>query len=82
MTRTIAVYKSYSFKDKDPVIDEMRSLVEREKKSYQEIHEISGVSVSTLAGWFHGKTRRPQSATVEAVGRALGYQRRWMRIKK
>jgi transcriptional regulator with XRE-family HTH domain len=84
MTRTIiaSVYKTYNFKDKDPVIDELRTMVKAQKISHRIIHEASGVSVSTLNNWFHGATRRPQSATVEAVGRALGFKRVWTKVKK
>jgi hypothetical protein len=71
--RTIAVYKSYNFLDKDPVIDKLRMIVQDSKKSNDQIHALSNVSVSTLRAWFEGQTKRPQFATVNAVGRALGY---------
>ncbi len=65
-------YKSYSFIEKDPVIDALRTAVSQSKKKYSRIHEDSGVSTSTINNWFHGKTQRPQFATVAAVARALG----------
>jgi hypothetical protein len=65
-------YKSYSFVDKDPVIDSLRSAVSASKLSYRKLHEDSGVAVSTMHNWFHGNTRRPQFATVAAVLRAAG----------
>jgi len=65
-------YKSYSFVEKDPVIDALRTAVSASKKKYSTIHQDSGVSVSTIHNWFHGRTRRPQFATVAAVTRALG----------
>jgi len=77
---TIQLYKTYSFKTKDPVIDELRGMVKTSGLSYQDIHSKSNVSVSTLQNWFHGVTRRPQSATVEAVGRACGFKRDWVKI--
>lgn len=70
---TAITYKSYSFKDKDPVIDEVRTIIEREKASYQEISEKSGVSAHTPYSWLEGATRRPQHATLMAVVRCLGY---------
>ena len=76
---TIRVYKSYSFRTKDPVIDELRTIVRDSGKSYKDIASASNVSRGTLVGWFHGKTRRPQSAPIEAVGRSLGYHRKWVR---
>jgi|SRR5215467_286603 len=74
--RTLQVYKSYNFIDKDPIIDELRNIVHGIR--YSEIHEMSGVSTAALHQWFHGKTKRPQFATVNAVARALGYEMRIM----
>lgn len=70
--RGFVKYRSYSFIDKDPIIDSLRTAVSSSKKSYRELHEESDVSVSTIRGWFHGSTRRPQFATVAAVLRATG----------
>jgi hypothetical protein len=68
------LYKSYNFIDKDPVIDTLRNMIDGSKKSYGKIHAESDVSITTLRGWFHGKTKRPQFATVAAVVRSLGYE--------
>jgi len=73
----ISSYNTYAFKDKDPVIDELRTLVQDSNKSYSEIAHDAGMSQSTLHNWFHGKTRRPQSASIEAAGRAIGKMRIW-----
>lgn len=80
--RTILAYKTYSFKDKDPVVDELRTIVQDSKASYTKIHEMSGVSTTTLYNWFDGPTKRPQYATVMAVARALGYDYRLVKVKK
>jgi hypothetical protein len=80
--RTIAVYKSYSFVDKDPIIDKLRTVVQDSKKSNEEVHALSGVSTSTLDGWFRGRTKRPQFATINAVGRALGYDLHFQKMHK
>ena len=66
------LYTSYLFRDKDPVIDVMRGVVEDANMSYQDVRDESGVSKSTIRNWFHGKTRRPQFATVAAVAGACG----------
>ena len=66
--------KSYMFKNKDPVLDIIRTAVQDSGSSYQEIRDKSGVSTATLGHWFKGKTRRPQFATVNAVARALGQE--------
>jgi transcriptional regulator with XRE-family HTH domain len=65
------IYRSYSFRDKDPVIDQLRTLVGN--ASYQEISDASGVSTSTLYNWFYGATRRPTYAATAAVASACGY---------
>lgn len=70
--RTIIRYKSYSFVDKDPIIDALRTAVSDSGKSYREISNTSNVSASTVRNWFHGNVRRPQFATVAAVAQACG----------
>jgi hypothetical protein len=82
------LYKSYMFRDKDPAIDELRTVVQREigaKISYKALKRIEvegGPVVTTTSNWFFGKTKRPQNATLEAAGRALGYRRIWVKNKK
>jgi len=71
-------YRTYSFVNKDPMIDKIRTIVERSNQDYDHIHEASGVSVGTLYNWFHGKTKRPQFATLNAVARALHHELRLM----
>lgn len=63
----ISPYRNYVFVDKDPIIDVVRTAVADAKKSYEAIHRGSNVSTTTLYNWFHGKTRRPQFATVASV---------------
>jgi transcriptional regulator with XRE-family HTH domain len=67
----LKLYKSYNFTDKDPIIDKMSVICKG--TAYRDIEARSGVSTSTLYNWFHGKTQRPQFATVAAVARCLGY---------
>lgn len=80
-------YQSYLFKTKDPVIDELRTLVqdtygERKitHKTLANIEKHGGPSASCMAAWFFGKTLRPQNPTVEAAGRAMGFQRVWRKM--
>lgn len=77
------VYRTYNYIDKDPVIDEMRSLVQGEglMKKLDIVHQLSGVSTSTLVNWFDGETRAPQNRTISAVATALGYERKWEKTK-
>lgn len=65
-------YKSYSFVDKDPIIDEVRTVFQASGVTKQWVEDASGVTSNTLHAWFDGKTRRPQAATINAVLRALG----------
>lgn len=67
-------YKSYNFTEKDPIIDEIRTIYQDSGANYTWIQEHSGVSTTTLTNWFSGTTKRPQAATVNAVLRCLGYK--------
>jgi transcriptional regulator with XRE-family HTH domain len=67
-------YKSYNFQDKDPIIDEVRTIVQMSGATYKKIEADSGVTSATLRAWFQGKTRKPQAATLNAVARALGFK--------
>jgi len=81
------IYKSYVFKTKDPVIDELRTLAEQHfgkrvtGNMLSEISKDGGPTASCMRGWFFGATKRPQNPTIEAAGRAMGYQRVWRRMK-
>lgn len=70
--RGFITYKSYLFKEKDPVIDLIRTARSDTKMSYADLRDESGVSASTIHNWEHGKTRRPMFATAFAVVLALG----------
>jgi hypothetical protein len=67
-------YKSYSFIDKDPIIDEIRTKIQDSGATYKWISEGSGVNVATISNWLDGKTRKPQAATINAVLRSIGYK--------
>lgn len=66
------VYHTYNFIEKDPVIDILRTAMQKQELPMKEIAVRSGVSRETLKQWFGGKTRRPQFASCQAVARALG----------
>ena len=85
--RTLHIYKAYNFRTKDPVIDELRTLMQDEfgsvkHKALAEVHDEGGPATTTMRNWFHGKTRRPTSAAVEAAGRAIGWKRQWVKMPK
>lgn len=73
----------YRFVDKDPVIDVIRSELQRfgnlthaqlAKVSYE-----SGVSISTIKGWLFGDTRRPWSLSTRFVLEAIGVKISYVR---
>lgn len=70
--RGFITYKSYLFKEKDPVIDAMRTAFSDSKRTVKNVADESGVSPTTISNWFHGKTRKPQFCTVSAVATSLG----------
>jgi hypothetical protein len=82
------MYKAYTFRDKDPAIDELRTMVEDHfgkrvnHTSLRKIAEEGGPTASCMVGWFFGTTKRPQSATLEAAGRAMGFQRVWQPMRR
>lgn len=67
-------YKSYSFVDKDPIIDLVRTLIQHQHHSIKKISEDSGVNQGTIMNWIYGTTKRPQAASLNAVLRALDYK--------
>lgn len=67
-------YKSYRFRNKDPIIDLVRTAIADAGVSYQIIEDRSGVTTQTLRNWFTGPTRKPQFATIQAVLRAIGQE--------
>ena len=76
-------YQAYMFRSKDPVIYEMRTIVQDEfgklnHKALRKIEEQGGPTAGCLVGWFHGSVKRPNNATVEAAGRAMGRKRVWV----
>ena len=79
------IYKSYMFRNKDPEIDRLRTLTQKtygglDSKSLKEIELDGGPTVGAQRGWYFGKTRRPQNATLEAAGRAMGFKRTWVKL--
>ncbi|KYK50038.1 hypothetical protein A1D31_22260 [Bradyrhizobium liaoningense] len=77
----VRVYRTYNYIDKNPVIDKVRTLIQDEGliKKLPIVHEISGVSTSTLDNWFNGTTRSPQHATIAAVITSLGYKEQFVK---
>lgn len=85
----LKLYKSYNFRTKDPAIDAIRTVMQDHfgkrklsSEDYKEVEEQGGPTAGCIKSWFEGKTKRPQNATLEAAGRALGYRRVWRKFKE
>lgn len=70
---TLKRYKSYAFVNQDPVVKEIKWIMNTESISVTQAARDSGVSRSTIDKWIKGKTRRPQHASVMAVIRGAEY---------
>lgn len=88
--RGIITYKSYSFIDKDPVLDIVRTVIQKSGKSFKEIHEDGGATPQTMNRWFTGDTRTcrhdAMTATVKAAGGDVGIKMpksdQWIKLPK
>jgi transcriptional regulator with XRE-family HTH domain len=65
--------RSYNFVDKDPEIDNFRTIYQKEHIKENDLAVLAGLSVSTVSNMFGGKTRRPQHATFAKMAGAMGY---------
>jgi hypothetical protein len=84
MRKGNGVYKAYVFKDQDPAIDQLRSMGEKHFGKSIDVSQINrdgGPSVSCMRSWFNGQTKRPRNDTIEAAGRAMGWERTWKRMR-
>lgn len=68
------LYRSYRFKNYDPILDKVEEVLYVDGISKAEIARRSGVSSSTLSNWAKKKTRSPNSSTVNAALHAMGYE--------
>jgi|SRR5262245_22810068 len=70
MRTVLRAYTSYNFRDKAPVVDELRTAIRDAGMTYRQIHEESGVSLACLYHLFSGPTRCPNFATVARIAHA------------
>jgi hypothetical protein len=78
-------YKSYNFKDKDPCIDILRTVLQIHEIDWHDIPEFSGVCENTYWGWFEGPTRTYRNETMMATLRVLPTEVQrdyWARVAK
>lgn len=72
---TMKIYRAYFFRGQDPAIAEVKAFTQG--STLTAVERNGGPATGTLTNWFNGKTKRPQNATLEAAGRALGFRRVW-----
>ena len=72
MKRTIGLYRSYVFRERDPIIDAFIALRSDAKLSYSQVRKKGGPATATLSAWENGRTKRPQHATIAAAASAIG----------
>jgi hypothetical protein len=81
--------QAYRFSEQDPAMVELCSLIDASELSITEIvrrvSRASGgaynIGSSTIYNWLNGKTKRPQSYTMNWAGFALGYERKWTKMR-
>jgi len=71
MDGRMKTYRTYVFRNQDPIIDELRTIVQASGLKRKQIAEC-GVSTTTISNWFGKKTKRPQFATISAVALMCG----------
>jgi hypothetical protein len=83
------LYTAYEFKDHDPVIDQLHTMMDDEGLKASKVAALSGLSTTTINNWFnrkitpsHKPTKRPQFASVMAFTRSLGYDLRFVRPER
>jgi hypothetical protein len=88
--RTIKIYKTYHFKDQDPIVAKLRTVVKDEaesrgisvKQMANTACDLSGVAKGTKNNWYSQKTKRPQFATLNAFARAIDRELDFVNRKK
>jgi len=80
--------RGYRFEERDPQMVELCDIIHQSemdvmdicRKVYSASHGACSIGNSTIYNWLNGKTRRPQNLTLNWVGFALGYERKWTKI--
>ena len=62
----------YLFFARDPLLDDVVSLIRNDGRSYKDLAAASGVSDSTIASWDKGLVYRPQGLTMANVLASMG----------
>jgi transcriptional regulator with XRE-family HTH domain len=65
---------SYSFIDKDPVVDRFQAIRAKEKISNKELAILAKLTPSTVYNLFEGKTVKPVHLTLAKLAAAMNYR--------
>jgi transcriptional regulator with XRE-family HTH domain len=78
------VLRTYRFMDKDPVCDEVRTLIQDEGlyEALGKVAILAGIARQTVDKLLNGETKRPQNRTIMAITTGLGYERSWTKKRK
>ena len=78
------VLRTYRYIDKNPVIDEMKTIIQDEglMKRLDIIADLASLSRTTPVGWFDGDVRDPRHSSIMAVMTSLGYEYKWNKSRK
>src|ERR1700675_3047021 len=78
----LRLYRSYNHVTKNPSIDKLRTAMQDEGLDIKKLHLLSNVGHATIDNWFNGKTKNPQSVTLNAAAAAMGFDWQLKREKK
>lgn len=69
-------YQTYRFsaREKDPIIDQVRTMMDDTGTSVRELSEKTHLSESTVRNWIDGDTRKPQFASISAAVIGMGFE--------
>lgn len=71
---TFGIYPSYLFKEHDPIIDQVFTLIDKAGLSGKltMVAATAHISDSTIRNWDKRKVKRPQFASIKALVNSLG----------
>lgn len=86
--RHVARDTGYRFVEQDSKMVELCAIITDSGKEVaaitDDVHKksrgVCSISRTTINNWLNGTTRRPQNFTMDWVGFALGYERKWTKI--
>jgi hypothetical protein len=85
----MAAYKKairdYRFMDKDPVKDELQTVLQDvglfSRQKLRQVAILANRAPATLDNLFFGSTKRPQNATIAAILEGIGYERVMQQVR-